>query len=127
LATRIGNKHIADVCRMKIQDALKFLRQLELSEWEASTARSVLEQIKNRLKFLVDVGLGYLTLDRLLRTLSGGEAQRVALTGSLGSNLVNMLYVLDEPSVGLHPRDVDRLTTAIRTLRERGNSVIVVE
>ena len=87
----------------------------------------MLEQAQARLGYLVDVGLGYLTLDRTLRTLSGGEAQRVALTGALGSSLVNMLYVLDEPSVGLHPRDVDRLIGAIRALRDRGNTVVVVE
>ena len=87
----------------------------------------MLDQAQARLRYLVEVGLGYLTLDRTLRTLSGGEAQRVALTSALGSSLVNMLYVLDEPSVGLHPRDVDRLTGAIRSLRDRGNSVVVVE
>src|SRR4029434_10348827 len=81
----------------------------------------------SRLQFLQQVGLGYLSLDRTLKTLSGGEAQRVALTSALGSSLVNMLYVLDEPSVGLHPRDVERLVAAIRGLRDRGNSVVVVE
>jgi excinuclease ABC subunit A len=112
---------------MKIQDALDFFRSLDLPTWERQVARIMLEQAQNRLKYLVDVGLGYLTLDRTLRTLSGGEAQRVALTGALGSSLVNMLYVLDEPSVGLHPRDVDRLTDSVRGLRDRGNSVVVVE
>ncbi len=87
----------------------------------------MLDQAQARLKYLVDVGLGYLSLDRTLRTLSGGEAQRVALTGALGSSLVNMLYVLDEPSVGLHPRDIDRLIGAITSLRDRGNSLVVVE
>ncbi len=112
---------------MKIADALEFLRSLELDDWQRQVSRVMLEQAQSRLKYLVEVGLGYLTLDRTLRTLSGGEAQRVALTSALGSSLVNMLYVLDEPSVGLHPRDVDRLTAAIRSLRDRGNSVVVVE
>ncbi len=127
LATRIGGKNIAEISGMKIQEALDFVRGLELSVWEREVGRIMLAQADSRLQYLVDVGLGYLTLDRMLRTLSGGEAQRVALTGALGSSLVNMLYVLDEPSVGLHPRDVERLTSAIGSLRDRGNSVVVVE
>jgi excinuclease ABC subunit A len=127
LATRIGGRNIAEVSMMKIEQALDFLRSLELADWQRQIAKVMLEQSEARLKFLVDVGLGYLTLDRTLRTLSGGEAQRVALTSALGSSLVNMLYVLDEPSVGLHPRDVDRLTGAILSLRDRGNTVVVVE
>jgi len=127
LATRIGGRNIAEISTMKIQDALAFFRALELPDWQRKIGRVMLDQSQARLKYLVDVGLGYLTLDRTLRTLSGGEAQRVALTSALGSSLVNMLYVLDEPSVGLHPRDVDRLTGAILSLRDRGNSVIVVE
>ncbi len=127
LASRIGGKNIAEISAMKIQDALKFFRGLELPDWERQVARIMLDQAQARLKYLVDVGLGYLTIDRVLRTLSGGEAQRVALTSALGSSLVNMLYVLDEPSVGLHPRDIDRLIGAIGSLRDRGNSVVVVE
>jgi excinuclease ABC subunit A len=127
LASRIGGKNIAEISGMKIQDALRFFRELNLPEWQRQVGRIMLDQAQARLKYLVDVGLGYLTLDRMLRTLSGGEAQRVALTGALGSSLVNMLYVLDEPSVGLHPRDVDRLIGAITALRDRGNSVVVVE
>jgi excinuclease ABC subunit A len=127
LATRIGGRNIAEVSMMKIADALEFFQQLELSEWQRQISRSILDQTISRLGYLVDVGLDYLALDRTLRTLSGGEAQRVALTSALGSSLVNMLYVLDEPSVGLHPRDVDRLTGAILSLRDRGNTVIVVE
>ncbi len=127
LASRIGGKNIAEISAMKIQDALKFFRGLELPDWERQVARIMLDQAQARLKYLVDVGLGYLTMDRVLRTLSGGEAQRVALTSALGSSLVNMLYVLDEPSVGLHPRDIDRLIGAIGSLRDRGNSVVVVE
>src|SRR5207237_3808973 len=103
------------------------LRGLELTEWQRQVARGILEQALSRLNYLIDVGLGYLSLDRTLRTLSGGEAQRVALTTALGSSLVNMLYVLDEPSVGLHPADVDRLVKAVTALRDRGNTVCVVE
>jgi excinuclease ABC subunit A len=127
LATQIGGRSIADLSSMKIQDALKFLRGLELNPWERQVGRIMLDAAAARLKYLVDVGLGYLTLDRTLRTLSGGESQRVALTTALGSGLVNMLYVLDEPSVGLHPRDIERLTGAVASLRDRGNSVVVVE
>ena len=98
-----------------------------LSEFERTVGRTMLEQVEHRLGYLEQVGLGYLTLDRTLRTLSGGEARRVALTSSLGSSLVNMLYVLDEPSIGLHPRDIGQLITAIRGLRDRLNTVVVVE
>jgi excinuclease ABC subunit A len=127
LAARIGGRNIAELSAMKIADALEFFRSLDLPAWQRQVGRIMLEQAAARLKYLVDVGLGYLTLDRTLRTLSGGEAQRVALTGALGSSLVNMLYVLDEPSVGLHPRDIDRLIGAIVSLRDRGNTVVVVE
>ena len=127
LATQIGGKNIAEICAMKISDCLAFFRGLPLTDWERSVGRTMLEQVQSRLGFLEAVGLGYLTLDRTLRTTSGGEAQRVALTTALGSSLVNMLYVLDEPSVGLHPADVDRLKTAILALRDRGNTVCVVE
>ena len=127
LATQVGGKNIAQISRMKIQDALVFLDALELSPWEAAVGRTMLAEVRSRLGYLDAVGLGYLALDRTLRTLSGGEAQRVALTSALGSSLVNMLYVLDEPSVGLHPRDVDRLLVAIEGLRDRGNTVVVVE
>jgi excinuclease ABC subunit A len=112
---------------MKIEESLEFFRHAEFTAWERQVGRIMLDTVEARLKYLVDVGLGYLTLDRTLRTLSGGESQRVALTTALGSGLVNMLYVLDEPSVGLHPRDVERLAGAVASLRDRGNSVIVVE
>jgi excinuclease ABC subunit A len=127
LAWRIGGLNLAELSQLKIADALEFLAGLPLTPTEQATGRQPLEQVRSRLGFLDQVGLGYLTLDRTLRTLSGGEAQRVALTSALGSSLVNMLYVLDEPSVGLHPADVDRLVGAIRGLRDRGNSVVVVE
>ena len=100
---------------------------MPLTDHHRQITRAILPQINARLAFLQEVGLGYLSLDRTLRTLSGGEAQRVSLTSVLGSNLVNMLYVLDEPSVGLHPRDIGRLTQSIRRLQSRGNSVVVVE
>ncbi len=127
LAARIGGRNIAELCAMKVGDAAAFFAALALTEWQRRVGRVMLEQIRARLGYLEAVGLGYLTLDRTLRTLSGGEARRVALTSSLGSSLVNMLYVLDEPSIGLHPRDVDRLIEAIRRLRDRRNTVVVVE
>lgn len=127
LATKVGGKNIADICRLKIEHALDFFQSLQLTGWDRTVGRTMLEQIESRLGYLCEVGLGYLTLDRTLRTLSGGEAQRVAMTSTLGSSLVNMLYVLDEPSVGLHPRDVNRLTDAIASLRDRGNTVVVTE
>lgn len=127
LATRVGNRNLAEICSLKIEEAADFFRSLELADAERTVARTMLEQIEARLRYLGDVGLGYLPLDRTIRTLSGGEAQRVAMTSTLGSNLVNMLYVLDEPSVGLHPRDVDRLTDAIVRLKDRGNTVVVTE
>ena len=127
LAVRIGGRNLAEISRLKIEDAHRFLAQLPLTDWQRQVGRLMLDQAMNRLGYLEEVGLGYLSLDRTLRTLSGGEAQRVALTSSLGSNLVHMLYVLDEPSVGLHPSDVDQLIRAIEDLRDRGNTVVVVE
>jgi excinuclease ABC subunit A len=127
LATRVGNRNLAEIYRLKTRDAAAFFRSLQLSDWQRTVARTMLEQVQSRLQYLCDVGLGYLTLDRTLRTLSGGESQRVAMTSALGSSLVNMLYVLDEPTVGLHPRDVDCLTNTILGLRDRGNTVVVTE
>ncbi|MDR1960346.1 MAG: excinuclease ABC subunit UvrA [Planctomycetaceae bacterium] len=126
-AVTLGGKNIADICNMKITDAVTFMEQLELSEAERNLIKTPLFEVKNRLRFLEQVGLGYLTLDRTMRTLSGGEQRRVGLTSALGSSLVNMLYVLDEPSVGLHPDDTDKLLESILSLRDRGNTVIVVE
>ncbi len=120
-------KNIAELCDMKIADALAFVGSLETSEWERRVGGAILAQVEARLQYLDAVGLGYLSLDRTLKTLSGGEAQRAALTSALGSSLVNMLYVLDEPTAGLHPCDVDRLVRAIQSLRDRGNTVAVVE
>jgi len=127
LATKVGGRDIAEICGLKVEDAFAFFRTLELTDWQRDVGRMMLEQVDSRLRYLCEVGLAYLSLDRTLRTLSGGEAQRVAMTSALGSSLVNMLYVLDEPSVGLHPRDVDRLTDAIAGLRDRGNTVVVTE
>jgi excinuclease ABC subunit A len=127
LAYRLSGKNVADVLSMQADEASRFFVQLELPPREAVIAAEPLQQICQRIGFLQSVGLGYLQLDRTLRTLSGGETQRVALTSALGSSLVNMLYVLDEPTAGLHPLDVDRLTHSILSLRDRGNTVIVVE
>ena len=127
LAWRIDGKNIAEITALKTAEAVAFFRDLKLSDYDASVGRTMLEQVQSRIGYLEQVGLGYLTLDRTIRTLSGGEMQRVTLTSTLGSGLVNMLYVLDEPSVGLHPQDTDRLVSAVKRLRDRGNSVVVVE
>ena len=130
LAVRIGGAdgcNMADLYEAKISVALRFFQELHWSDAERKVARVMLDQVLARLEFLERVGLGYLQLNRPLRTLSGGEAQRVSLTSAMGSSLVNMLYVLDEPSVGLHPSDVHRLIRAVESLRDRGNSVVVVE
>jgi excinuclease ABC subunit A len=127
LAVQVGGKNFAEVCRMKIHQAIHFFEQLPLADWQRPVARPLVDDVQLRLKYLVDVGLGYLALDRSLRSLSSGEAQRVALTTTLGSSLVDLLYVLDEPSVGLHPADVSPLAAAIERLQQRGNTVVVVE
>ncbi len=127
LAVRVGGKHLGELMTMQIGCAFEFIRGLALSDHQRAIGRMMLDQVLTRLKFLQSIGLDYLTLDRPLKTLSGGEMQRVALTSALGSSLVNMLYVLDEPSVGLHPRDTQRLFDAVKQLRDRGNSVVVVE
>jgi excinuclease ABC subunit A len=127
LATRIGGKNIAELCQLEIRDALALLEEIALTPHEKAVGGMLLDQVTSRLGYLDSVGLGYLSLDRPLRTLSNGEAQRVTLTSALGSNLVNMLYVLDEPSVGLHPTDVRNLLSAIHGLCERGNTIVVVE
>ncbi|HEX3869660.1 MAG TPA: excinuclease ABC subunit UvrA, partial [Pirellulales bacterium] len=127
LAVQVAGKNIAEVTALEIREAVEYFAGLELPEHEARVGHTMLEQIAWRLKFLQIVGVDYLKLDRTLRTLSGGEAQRVSLTSALGSSLVNMLYVLDEPTAGLHPRDTMRLIDAIRNLRDRQNTVVVVE
>jgi len=124
---RVGGRTIDAVCAETVRDADTFFASLQLSEKDAEIADKVLREIRKRLGFLRDVGLDYLTLDRLSSTLSGGESQRINLATSLGSALVDTLYVLDEPSIGLHPRDNERLIQILRQLRDQGNTVLVVE
>ncbi len=124
---RVGDRTIDEVCAFTVKDAAAFFAGLALSEKDATVADKVLREIRRRLGFLRDVGLDYLTLDRLSSSLSGGESQRINLATSLGSALVGTLYVLDEPSVGLHARDNDRLIAILRQLRDQGNTVLVVE
>jgi excinuclease ABC subunit A len=124
---RVGDRTIDHVCAQTVRDADRFFEGLALSEKEAAIAEKVLREIRKRLGFLRDVGLDYLTLDRLSSTLSGGESQRINLATSLGSALVDTLYVLDEPSIGLHSRDNERLIAILRQLRDQGNTVLVVE
>jgi len=124
---KIDGKNICDVCAMTVEDAAKFFAGVQLSPEEAEIAERLLQEIRERLRFLNDVGLEYLTLDRLSSTLSGGEAQRIQLATSLGSRLVGTLYVLDEPSIGLHSRDTHRLIKILQDLRDLGNTILVVE
>jgi len=124
---RVGQKTLPEVCALSIKDAQEFFDNLQLSTEQMAIADKVLFEIRRRLRFLVDVGLDYLTLDRLASTLSGGEAQRIQLATNLGSSLVGALYVLDEPSIGLHPRDSERLIRLLHNLRDIGNTVLVVE
>ena len=119
--------NITELCRLQVAQVLDRIRRFETLPEARQVARTVLEQIIGRLAYLDQVGLGYLSLDRPIKTLSGGELRRVVLAGTLGSSLVNMVYVLDEPSAGLHPRDVARLVQAVAALRDRGNTVLVVE
>ena len=127
LYVKIGGKTIADLVVMPVETLADFFASLELDAHDTKTAARILTEIRNRLQYLTDVGLGYLTLDRLSSTLSGGESQRINLSTSLGSNLVGSLYILDEPSIGLHPRDTNRLVGVLEQLRDIGNTVIVVE
>ncbi len=123
----VGGRNIAQVAELAIDQLSEWLERLELSDHEIAIAEMILREARDRVRFLRDVGLDYLTLNRSTRTLSGGEAQRIGLANSLGSRLVDTLYVLDEPSVGLHPRDMDRLLSLLRRLRDAGNTVLVVE
>ncbi|MDE6265820.1 MAG: excinuclease ABC subunit UvrA [Muribaculaceae bacterium] len=127
LYVKVNGKTIADLVRMPVTDLLKWFNELTLTEREQQIGKRILTEIRNRLQFLADVGLGYLTLDRLSSTLSGGESQRINLATSLGSSLVGSIYILDEPSIGLHPRDTLRLIDVLRKLRQLGNTVVVVE
>ena len=127
LYVKVGGKTVADLVVMPVDELIAFFAGLELDGHDTKTAARILVEIRNRLQYLADVGLGYLTLDRLSSTLSGGESQRINLSTSLGSNLTGSLYILDEPSIGLHPRDTNRLIAVLKQLRDLGNTVIVVE
>ncbi len=127
-SVEISGRNVAEISAMRIEDAVGFFHdEIELSDYEQKVSALLLGEIRGRLDCLEQIGLGYVTLDRLTRTLSGGEMQRVNLATSLGSALVNTLYILDEPSIGLHPRDADRLIGILNDLRDRGNTVVVVE
>lgn len=127
LYVQVNGMHLGEVCELTTKDAQDFFDSFELTAFEEQVAGRVMDEIRKRLRYLVDVGLDYLSLDRLSQTLSGGESQRINLATSLGSALVGSLYVLDEPTIGLHPRDTDRLAKILEHLRDIGNTVIVVE
>ena len=127
LAVTVGGKNIAELSDLPVRDALSFIENLELSEKDMLIARQIVKEIKERLSFLVNVGLDYLTLSRSAGTLSGGESQRIRLATQIGSSLVGVLYILDEPSIGLHQRDNDKLLATLRRLTDIGNTLIVVE
>ena len=124
---KIAGKSISDLVELPIEELQIFFKELKLNDYEQEVAKRLLLEINNRLQFLTDVGLGYLTLNRKSNTLSGGESQRINLATSLGSSLVGSMYILDEPSIGLHPRDTERLISVLKSLRDLGNTVIVVE
>ena len=127
LNVRVGGLNISQVAELPVDELAIWLNELRLSEFERAVAAMILKEARDRVTFLRDVGLGYLSMNRATRTLSGGEAQRIGLANSLGSQLVDTLYVLDEPSIGLHSRDMDRLLKLLQRLRDAGNSVLVVE
>src|SRR5690606_35508199 len=124
---KIAGKSTTDIVLLPLEEALQYFKKLQLTKHEQLIAKRMLAEIVNRLEFLCDVGLCYLTLNRLSNTLSGGESQRINLATSLGSSLVGSIHVLDEPSIGLHPRDTQRLIRVLKSLRDVGNTVIVVE
>jgi excinuclease ABC subunit A len=126
-AVRVADKPITEVCKLTVKEARVFFSTLQLTDTQKTVADRVLDEVRTRLQFLDEVGLDYLALDRLTSTLSGGESQRIQLATSLGSHLVGALYVLDEPSIGLHPRDTQRLIDILKSLRDLGNTVLVVE
>ena len=126
-SVRIGNLPLHELCALSVLQAKKFFNDLKLNETETLIATEAIKEIRARLDFLSNVGLDYLTLDRTAPSLSGGESQRIRLAGQIGSGLVGVLYVLDEPSIGLHPHDNQRLLASLARLRDMGNTVIVVE
>ncbi len=127
LYIHVGGKHIGELCEQPVKYLQQWFDELKLSVYDQQVAKRILIEINHRIKTLMDVGLGYLTLNRLANSLSGGESQRIQLTRSLGSNLTNSLYILDEPSIGLHSRDTQRLIVVLKELRDLGNTVVVVE
>jgi excinuclease ABC subunit A len=127
LYVKVAGKHIGELCELPVKDLQVWFDQLKLGDYDQKVAKRILIEIHHRIKTLTDVGLGYLTLNRLANSLSGGESQRIQLTRSLGSNLTNSLYILDEPSIGLHSRDTERLIRVLKELRDLGNTVVVVE
>ncbi len=127
LAVLIGGKNIFDLCNLSIKDLTKFFKRLELDDARQEVGNTLIAETKNRIQFLYDVGLSYLTLNRSARTLSGGEGQRIRLATQIGSALSGVLYILDEPSIGLHQRDNDKLIATLKRLRDQGNTVVVVE
>lgn len=127
LYVKVAEKHIGELCEMPITVLQQWFEKLKLNQFDAQVAKRILLEIHHRIKTLLDVGLGYLTLNRLANSLSGGESQRIQLTRSLGSNLTNSLYILDEPSIGLHSRDTEKLISVLKELRDLGNTVVVVE
>ena len=126
-AVLVGGTRIEDFCALSARRALEWLEEVELSETDRHVARLILREISERLRFLENVGIGYLSMDRAAATLSGGEAQRIRLATQIGSSLVGVLYILDEPSIGLHQRDNSKLIATLERLRDLGNTVIVVE
>jgi len=127
LNVRVGGKRISDLLNISLDSVLRFFETIELSEYDWKVGGRIIDEIIRRLKFLVDVGIGYLTLDRLSSTLSGGETQRINLASILGSQMVGAIYILDEPSIGLHPRDNSKLIRVLHQLKNLGNTVLVVE
>ena len=127
LYVKVGGKNIHELLQMNVEQLLEFLKTVELTENERKISAKAIEEITSRLEYIKDVGLGYLTLERASNTLSGGESQRINLVTALGSSLVGSLYILDEPSIGLHPRDTERLIDVLKRLRDIGNTVVVVE
>lgn len=127
LYVKVSNKHIGELCEMPVKDLQKWFEEIELSQFDQTIAKRILIEINTRLRILKEVGLGYLTLNRLANSLSGGESQRIQLTRSLGSNLTDSLYILDEPSIGLHSRDTENLIEVLKNLQKLGNTVVVVE